>query len=785
MDVEQVQARLAALFGRRREPGGFARLWGLSQEPADVSAEALATLYRALRKTEHDRVTLREQLLAARHELEHNLSIVESLAASRENPPFAYVTWLWRVAESLRRVETELTGAANRTEPKAPVVPRFQALDEPAAPLPGGPALPGFAVSPLLDLAQRETRVLGRRRRLLEAVRRALLEGAAGLPVSAAQVEPRILAVTEAIQQITEWQQAGVDAEEDLAYQLRRAVHARDPRTVDALLEVMTELGRASDTEHGAVTRLRALRNGTGWRVSRRAPTLEEASERAFGSAAAQKVRESAARAQRELDAAPSTAFELVQAANSVDASFELGRSVTPVRAIEEQRRMAVVPFPTQTLVLEPARGVADLPNSLIGDPRLVVHQLATRSLLARRYLAERKQRRGVVKRCSEARYYLLDGSASMSGRRGRMRDAILISELSMLIRHLEIGNAAARPVIYYRYFSKHTEDAIKVSSSDEALAAIEAVMVRRSRGETDIQAALIDSFHQIAKERANDPTLERAQIVLVTDGIAQVELWPIWRAREALQGVPVRVSVIALGAESPALKELAATERARGEPVFYHYLSDQAIAEMLRRTRIARAPLGAAPSPVAKATATATTVSVPGADEALDIPIAVELPVWLELDQLVDELSVLRAPVDVDRIEDADPLVRAYEELGVSLAEQGFEAERARLDALRRDARAVTLRFERWFPDPDRLSKSSTPPPAELVELLDILIGSVAELVDYLGGSPVQRQVDAIELLERLLLEAGISPWAYTHALPHVGQASRDALSSLRRGIS
>ena len=81
------------------------------------------------------------------------------------------------------------------------------------------------------------------------------------------------------------------------------------------------------------------------------------------------------------------------------------------------------------------------------------------------------------------------------------MRDAILLAELSSMIGHLETGSATARPVVYYRYFTKRAESAVKAATIEEALACIEAVLVRKSRGETDIESALIESFAQIAVE--------------------------------------------------------------------------------------------------------------------------------------------------------------------------------------------------------------------------------------------------------------------------------------------
>jgi hypothetical protein len=65
---------------------------------------------------------------------------------------------------------------------------------------------------------------------------------------------------------------------------------------------------------------------------------------------------------------------------------------------------------------------------------------------------------------------------------------------------------------------------------------------------------------------------------------------------------------------------------------------------------------------------------------------------------------------------------------------------------------------------------------------VIEIVLVTVNELTDYLAGSPLGRRVDAIELLESLLLEAGVSPWAYGRALPHATERAREALRALRR---
>ncbi len=45
-------------------------------------------------------------------------------------------------------------------------------------------------------------------------------------------------------------------------------------------------------------------------------------------------------------------------------------------------------------------------------------------------------------------------------------------------------------------------------------------------------------------------------------------------------------------------------------------------------------------------------------------------------------------------------------------------------------------------------------------------MLSTVAEVVENFGAGPVERQADAVELLERLLAEAGVPPWAYAEAV-------------------
>ncbi|HYP89751.1 MAG TPA: hypothetical protein VEQ59_16400 [Polyangiaceae bacterium] len=799
MQLEAIQEQLEALLSPQDEPGFFTQLWGIAQEPAEVQAVALTALLQQLSPPGNPTANptrgaaLVPYFDAACRELATNLTAVRGLASQREHPPFAYVAWLWRVNEALAGLARDgwldtswslppraKSASAPRSSwllrlPLAPLLP----------PLRTGPQLQGLAVAPLLDMASRETDQLGRRRRLLEAARRVLLETAASVPQAPGSVQARSLAITEQIREINRWQAAGLDPEVDVAHQLQGAIQRRDAPAVTMLLESLERLSRGSPTPSPSLPRLFAAQQRVSDRFRRFAepPSVEQLARATFGETAARAVQRGSARAVTENGAAPTAEGELVRVATAVDGSFELGRSVAPVRVMEVQRRMAEVDFPTQTQVLSPARRVSDLPSSLFSDPRLLLHDFASRALLTRRYKAERVQRRYKAERYSEARYYLLDGSASMAGRRGRMRDAILIAELSSMIAHLETGTARARPVVYYRYFSKGSEPLVKASNVDEACAAIEAVLLRKSRGETDIEGALLGCFDELREECSKDDSLRRAQLVLVTDGVARIDLERVWGARERALDIPVQVSVVALGSENDALKQLAAAQRARGEAVFYHFLSDEALYRMARGVRVHAPPPLSADSRASSSPRSPAPPAAPLADEtpADGEPPAPEQDVWRELDELVGELSLLREPPDLDGILQAEHLTGAYEELGISLTDVGLEAERARYEARRRDGRALSARFDRWFPA--ILPQPSAPHevPRELLEVIEVALLSVVELVGYLGGAPLQRRVDAIELLERLLCEAGVSPWHYCRALPSSSPRARAAIASLR----
>jgi hypothetical protein len=45
-------------------------------------------------------------------------------------------------------------------------------------------------------------------------------------------------------------------------------------------------------------------------------------------------------------------------------------------------------------------------------------------------------------------------------------------------------------------------------------------------------------------------------------------------------------------------------------------------------------------------------------------------------------------------------------------------------------------------------------------------VLSSTADVVDLVGSTALERKIDAIELVERLLVDAGIPPWHYADLL-------------------
>lgn len=660
-----------------------------------------------------------------------------------------------------------------------------------------------LAIDHLLESARGETEFLARRRRLLEAGRKLLLDAAAALPLAHDGVEVRRKHFAAEIAHIDRLEAAGLSphkgllhqAKEALAMGQRQRLHAAlvaldgaslsvgDEKSVGLTRKALDQLG-AGDGEPSMPDKLRSLRRS---------------SEEMFGAAAMEAISEGYTQARKTQKRpvkgesaeektyrllalewlAPEKEHEIHAALCAIDGAVDVGVPLAPMRVTESEAFVRVVRHPTPDMILMPARDITDIPSAVIEDPRTIIFALAEGRLLARRFVATEVKKRTRTHLVGEARIYVLDGSSSMledgkNGARARVRDAILLGELGTLARRYAEGNRQVRVTLHYRYFTKKIHPVIKVDDGNSAFAAMTNVAEKVWRGGTDIENALLASFETIREAKEADPDLARAQIVLVTDGDAVVREEVISKAREQVGDVPIAVSVVALGLENPALKEIVARQRARGERAFYHYLDDNALVEMCEGKTFSGPSIH---------------VEEDVRDKGLSLDARVA-KLRAELGGLVEELDGLAKQRHVAAVEaalaDADAhaeKTKAEAELGiVGDASMSGEGQRALREAADRDRRNLEQRFAKWFPKinvaPQKGEEKSVA--SSDAEAVILVLSTIAEVVSELSGTDLGRKADAIELLERLLPDALLTPSKWFFVLKHESSAVAVAMDSV-----
>lgn len=650
------------------------------------------------------------------------------------------------------------------------------------------------SVESLTQAAHAERDFLGRRRGLLHAARELLMNSAADVADQAA-VGRRLEGIGREIGELDRLEAMGVRRDVALTHQLRGALAQGKLSRVNGILTVMGSHAlqnsdeRVDELSRTALAQLWAGREQ--YSPGHRADSLAQSGRETFqedllaaverGHKAARVALDaemaslteefgihSAREVQRHVDADGTS--ELIQAALYVDGCVDVGGVLSPHRVQETILEIREVRHPTAHLSLAPAEGVDDIKDALIHDPRTVLTDMATGRLLTRRYIGEQRSVRERRVMASEARIFLLDGSASMLGPRARMRDAILVAELSTLIARLNDPERCLTPTLYFRYFTKRLGDVCKVSTAAQAIAAVEQVLGALRFGGTDIEGALLGSFETLNEARQADSELARAQIVLITDGEAPVDEAAILAARAQVANVPIGVSIIALGIENPALRAFATHQREQGERVFYQHLDD-ALLKQLAEGKLGSLPLHL-PNELAQVAPSQALI------------------------ELIEEIDVVKRTRDTEALQRARDEQAARVEVGSADAELS-KREEARILALSRDASRLEARFVQWFPKPAQADKGAqdTVPPLRVVvrpsdddeaalEVVRALLAAVAELVELLGNEPLQRKVDAIELFERLLMERKLSYLRYRSLLDRHPAQLTDGLTRLWTAI-
>lgn len=660
-----------------------------------------------------------------------------------------------------------------------------------------------LAIDHLLESARNETEFLARRRRLLEAGRKLLLDAAAALPLVHEGVEVRRSHFAAEIARIDRLEAAGLSPHKGLLHQAKEALALGQRQRLHAALVALDGASlSAGDEGRVGLTRQALEKLGTGEgepAAADKLRSLRRSSEEMFGAAALSAISEGYVRARKSQKRPPKgetseektyrlLALEWLSperedqthaALCAIDGAVDVGVPLSPMRVTETETVVRVVRHPTPDMILMPARDLTDIPTAVIEDPRTILFSLAEGRLLARRFVATEVKKRTRTQLVGEARIYVLDGSSSMledgkNGARARVRDAILLGELGTLARRYAEGNRQVRVTLHYRYFTKKIHPVVKVEDGKSAFAAMANVVEKVWRGGTDIENALLSSFETIRQAKEDDPELARAQIVLVTDGDAVVREELITKAREGVGDVPIAVSVVALGMENPALRSIVARQRARGERAFYHFLDDDAL------VGICEGKTFSGPSVHVEEDANEKTLS-------LDARVA---KLRAELGGLVDDLDALAKQRNAAAVESAAAeaeahmeKARAEVELGIaSEAAMTGEGHKALQEAAERDRRSLENRFAKWFPQIEvpKNAGGDKPIASSDAEAVALVLSTVAEVVSELSGSDLGRKADAIELLERLLPDALLTPSKWFHVLRHEKDAVAPAMEAV-----
>ena len=385
--------------------------------------------------------------------------------------------------------------------------------------------------------------------------------------------------------------------------------------------------------------------------------------------------------------------------------------------------QMMRVPYPTAHMFVDVASGIEELSNFIIGDPRMVLYDLASHRQLVRAFAAPqtpreapRKTKRGAV------RVYVCDASASMRGERARFRDAVLIAELNNL--SVRQSRGLSRQPIYYSFFSDYATDVERVDDSDGAMRVVTSLFDRSpAQGRTDITYALESAFGAIRDARGRDPDLGRATVVLVTDGEDRVDLERIRAAKAPMGDVEITLNFISLGSENRDLKQLVLEQREKGKRAFYYHLTDPEIG---------------------------------GIRGDFDCGLRTLLPQRAEVELKAD-----------------DPEVKASIDALIAVASEGRKPLPGKLST-----GTAAARFEAYFPK-EVVSDGSPPPGPREREIVSDLLVAACEAA---GLAPADaRAGEAVQLLEHLLSTYNIKVPIYLRTLPVLNARGQEAIEKIR----
>jgi hypothetical protein len=401
-------AREASLWSR------WSARWRTSEAPLETEAA------RALGEAVFDAASWEALAVPVLDELTRNVERLEVRALAErplEGEALAWmadlVAWLARV-EAAREVPprfAQLTAGLGRRRAW-----RHRRLGAPARPS----AL--ARVESILDEAAVETSRLGRRRRLLEAARRSLLDVEDSLGDDGSEVahaHALSACITRELMEASRLESLGVSLDRDLDAELRARLGRRDRRAASvaralAWLDAPRARREALDRLAHDASAADDARTPLGEAITR---TFERARARVEQALAAAPPAEALGLRRHRRALEGEAPLLLLRATRLADALLETGGGLSQARFLADDRATELVHTPSERLRLVPAQSVDDLARAVLDDPRRLVHQLASGELLTRRYARPRQRDRRHGGPSAEVRLFLLDGSSSMQGR--------------------------------------------------------------------------------------------------------------------------------------------------------------------------------------------------------------------------------------------------------------------------------------------------------------------------------------------------------------------------------
>jgi uncharacterized protein YegL len=167
----------------------------------------------------------------------------------------------------------------------------------------------------------------------------------------------------------------------------------------------------------------------------------------------------------------------------------------------------------------------------------------------------------------------LYDISGSMAGEPARFQTGLVRAFTAQALSDVSPSGRHRHRVVLIPFDDKVGER-FPVTNNDEALHVLRDLKIERAEGGTEIQGALLQGLALIADAQLLDPSkpLASANIVLMTDGQAPVNLDEIVRARNKIDGrTPVQIMFAAIGSTNAELAKLAEETSKRGSITGYY----------------------------------------------------------------------------------------------------------------------------------------------------------------------------------------------------------------------